>query len=250
MKALGQYLLVDNRRAIVMAFIAMFLPLFGSLIAAIIVAFVTLAKGWRAGLSILVWLALPMVSLLVLRRVGYFDMLFVNCVIVWLAALVLRTTQSWHVTIELSAVVGLLFVCVLHLYVSDVKHLWQLFFADYLQQYAAMTGDMSAKQMMQSFVIIAPYASGLIALQSMVSVWLPTYLGRSWWKSMITLGKLEIPGKLRLVVITAATALVLGAALISPATLMDCLPIIMILLASLLISLIKTWVLRQRHALG
>ena len=73
MRKLGGYLLANNRRAAILAFVCALLPLIGlpgDLLTAILVGFITLRKGAKAGLFLLAFVALPTISFLVARPSG------------------------------------------------------------------------------------------------------------------------------------------------------------------------------------
>ncbi|MBU0456172.1 MAG: hypothetical protein ABIH77_01680 [Pseudomonadota bacterium] len=124
-KRFSQFVISSRTNAIMMALIFMALPLFGWLGVAV-VALVTLRKGIYEGFIVLLWSALPFVVLLVAMKDWWPFLIAIgfNAVVVWLLAIVYQRYHRWALTIEISALLGVLIVCCIHLFVGDLQHWW------------------------------------------------------------------------------------------------------------------------------
>jgi len=192
MKKLGEYLLANNMRAAIVALLCTLLPLVelpGGFIAAIIVGLVTLRKGSKAGLYVLAFVALPAISLLVLRRFEYglFDILLARCILVWIFALVLRRWNSWIFVLEIMAVIGAIAVLLVHAIVPDIKlvltNVLTQAYKNFALSGALQIPSNKAAEYIQQLV---PFATGSAAFLLFFGVFLQLLLAR-WWQSIIFL---------------------------------------------------------------
>ncbi len=192
MKKLGEYLLANNMRAAIVAFLCTLLPLIalpGGFIAAIIVGLVTIRKGSKAGLFVLAFVALPAISLLVLRQFEYglFDILLARCILVWIFALILRRWNSWTLVLEIMAVVGVVAVIIVHLFVPDIKQIWTTALTHYYKEFALSGLLQLTPEKTASFINhVVPFATGSAAFLLFFGIFVQLLLAR-WWQSVIFL---------------------------------------------------------------
>ncbi len=181
----AQFLLKNNTNA---AFVALLFALFpfvnlplGGFFAALIVGLVTLQKGAKDGFVILLWVALPVTALLLLKRIGLFDMLFLRCVLVWLFAIVLSKKHGWVPVLALSLLLGFIAVMVLHFVLGDPSAWWLHKFQGYLNV-AQQAGELQVTQqeINHAMGLLAPVASGLVVLGVSFSTLFVLIFARAW----------------------------------------------------------------------
>ena len=236
MRKLGEYLLASNRRAAIIAFLCALLPLIGlpgNLLTAILVGFITLRKGYKAGLFVLTFVALPAISFLVAHRIEYstvYALLLMQCALVWVFALVLRRTYSWRFVLELAAILGILVVIGVHLFVPDVKQLWIKLVNQMVAHYDTVSFNLTKAYLTELIQKFAPVATGTAITGLTLKIVIQLFLAR-WWQSAIF-----SPGSLRKafvqIRISRIFALLLIAAAIGlywqPAWLLDAAPILVL----------------------
>jgi hypothetical protein len=125
MRNLAEYVLQKRRHAVLLALLFTFIPLMGWVSDAIM-ALVTLRKGAKEGAIVLLWITLPY---LVLAFLSY-PTLFVYAIlggscVVFLSALILRSTHSWGNVLQYIVIAGIIVVAIVH-----------IFMPEYLQQIA------------------------------------------------------------------------------------------------------------------
>lgn len=189
MRKVGELLLASNRNAAIAAFLCTLMPLIklpGGFFAAIIVALVTLQKGFKAGLIILAWVALPAVSLLFLHRWGVFDVLLVRCLLVWLFAGILGSSAgSWRLILEISALLGFFMVVGLHLFIPDLKAWWSQQLTHYFREMGiASAWKLTPEKMNLLINKVAPIATGIVYVVVMMGSLLQLLLAR-WWQAFL-----------------------------------------------------------------
>lgn len=195
MRKIGEFLLARDGNAALVAFLFTLLPLLGvpgGFIALIIVGFVTLCRGPRSGLFVLIWVALPAIALLYLRRFSILDILLLRCVLVWLLAYALRRLGSWRAVFEVATVIGVLSVIGVHLFVPDIEAWWTLHLTKFIADVGSMTSwQMAARQTELLVKMFAPMATGVTAFIVLFGSWLLLFLAR-WWQTTI-----YYPGRLQ-----------------------------------------------------
>lgn len=190
MQRIGQYLVEKPLHAGWVALLFTLLPLIGipggGLVAGIIVGLVTLTKGWRQGFLVLLWVAIPAVSLLLLKQFGGFDTILVRSSLAWVLAGVLGQTRSWRLSLELLAVLGLLAVTVVHLLLPNPTAWWtQVLIAD-IQRFNQAAGSLlSSADVQQLAMRFAPVATGFLAFVTMLLLFIQLVVAR-WWHSVIS----------------------------------------------------------------
>ena len=133
-------MLTKDVHAAAVAFICALLAVFHfplGFVAAIIVGLLTLQKGLKSGLFVLSWVALPPIALLVLHKIGLFDLLFFRCVGIWLLAGLLRRFNAWGLVLEVIAFVGVAVVLSLNHFVPHLQAWWSTELTGYIQHMIA-----------------------------------------------------------------------------------------------------------------
>ncbi len=188
MRKIGEFLLAKDLHAAGIAFLCTLLPLIklpGGFLASIVVGLVTLRKGWRSGLFVLAWVALPAVALLFLKRFGVFDILLLRCMLVWLFAIVLSQYRSWGLILEFAAVLALVAIAGVHLIVPDVHAWW----AAHLQQYLQEAGKeanvkIPAADLKILMERVVPIATGVLGFFIILGTFVQLVLAR-WWQAYL-----------------------------------------------------------------
>ncbi len=246
MKKLGQWLLAKDINASIVAFICALLPaitLPGEFFASIIVALVTLRKGAKSGLFVLLWVALPAIAMILIGKLSLFDVMLARCVLVWALALVLRQMRSWSLVVMLLAVVGGLGVVFFHAWVADPVSFWSAKLSVYFLQMAREL-PLPANDVQANVQMIAGFATGLLAFVVIAGLFLQVFLARCWQASLFN------PGGLRKEAVTirvnpyASLVLVLAfvAAYFKVAIVVDMLPVLLIPFIVAGLSFIHWWV--------
>lgn len=190
MKKFGGFLLAKDANAALIAFFFALLPVFNiptGLFAGVILGLVTLQKGAKSGLFVLAWIALPTIALLVLRKVGLFDLLLVRCVLVWFFAALLRRT-SWSMMLELVAVTGAIVVVVLHALVPHLQQWWMQQLTAYLHKIMAGDHLKLAATPAEFAAKLAPMATGLSAFFFLLSALIELIFARYWQYGLFSPG--------------------------------------------------------------
>jgi uncharacterized protein YybS (DUF2232 family) len=190
---LGHWLLSKNIHAGIIAFVCTLLPLVGlpgAFLASIIVALVTLRKGYRSGLIVLAWVAVPAIAILYLHEVGSFDVLLVRCIIVWMLAGLLKNTKSWPQVLYLMVIIGVIGVSAFHLLVSDPIGWWSVRISAYLAS-LAKEAAVPAKDLLVHTKSIATIATGITTFVVLIGIFLQLLIARFWQAAMFNKGGLR-----------------------------------------------------------
>jgi hypothetical protein len=185
-----------RQQAALVAFILSWIPLLGW-VAVIIMALVTLRKGAKAGAVILAVVLIP--DLWAMIAHGHVGLVFVNVlygsVLVYAAAVMLRTWPSWSMLLQVVTLFGIASVLMLHLVVPDMQAWWVKYYQHLLAMMAKAGQDLGnlkvafAKQGVLEFV--AKLSTGLVLASALAGSLLNLVLAR-WWQ-----GILFNPGGLR-----------------------------------------------------
>ncbi len=189
MRFLATFIMHGRMQAIAVAATCLMLSLLLpplSLLAAAVVALVSLRMGWREGLNTLVAgaLAAGLLGAIVLGNfilpVGYGLMLWLP---VWGAALVLRQSRDLGWTLEAVTLLGLLGVVFIYLVSPAPAAFWQ----ERIQQVFGSLGvqaGLDPDQWKTRVDTIARYMTGVMAAGMVSSLALSLLLGR-WWQSLL-----------------------------------------------------------------
>jgi hypothetical protein len=179
----AEYVLRGRREAVMCALIFSAIPFMGWLGMATM-ALVALRKGAVEGLFILMWIALPSLVLAVLGHpVSFLYGIIGGGMVVWLLAIVLRSTASWLMVLQLATLIGLFAVLIVHLWIDDVPAYW----VGVLQQIVKPLGASLKQQQLDVASVIgmmSQFATGLIVVFFALSNLTILLIGR-WMQSLI-----------------------------------------------------------------
>ncbi len=181
---LAEYIMRGRLQAIlvaaVLAIVSLAMPPI-SIVSSASVALVTLRRGAREGLFVLVC------STTVTGVLGYFLLnsfqfgLLYGAVLwapIWLISIVLREGRYLSLTVEIAVLIGVLGVAGFYLFIEDPAALWQSFLPQMIPA-NAHTDDI------QPILDLLPrYMTGIIAAASVFGLLFGLFLGR-WWQALL-----------------------------------------------------------------
>ncbi len=230
------------------ALICAILPLIsipGGFLAAILIGFVTLCRGYKAGLLVMIGVAIPVVIIAVWKQTVLFDVVLLRCILVWVLALILRSTVSWRLTLETMTILGILTVLGFHLVLEDVPGWWSVT----LQRYetflsSILSGQVTEDRVHEMVTQIIPIATGLFTALMLLGAFCELLLARWWQAALFRPGGLakefiEIRAGLILAGILTITVVT---ALFGVGFAIDLLPVVILPLTISGLSLLHKWV--------
>jgi len=158
-----------------------------SIVSSASVALVTLRRGSKEGLYVLICACLAAGVLSTLLLGGYqFALLYglVLWVPVWLIALVLREGRHLGVAIEIAILLGIAAVIGFYLYQTDVAQFWRQILEVMIQPMLAANPDVPIESLRQSADVFAHYMTGGIAAGTVYGLLFGLFLAR-WWQSVL-----------------------------------------------------------------
>lgn len=158
-----------------------------SIVSSASVALVTLRRGSKEGLYVLICACLAAGLLSTLLLGGYqFALLYglVLWVPVWLIALVLREGRHLGVAIEIAILLGIGAVIGFYLYQTDVAQFWRQILEVMIQPMLAANPDVPIESLQQSADVFAHYMTGGIAAGTVYGLLFGLFLAR-WWQSVL-----------------------------------------------------------------
>lgn len=190
MQSLGRYLLRKDLYAnlLVLLFSLLgVLELPGSFMAGVLVGFITLTKGPRAGLVLLAWALLPAFAQLLHGHYGLYDLGVLRCALVWVVALLLRhPLGSWGRVLQFLAVTGLLVVLGFHWQVQNPEAWWVArlspLLTDLRQDFVVA---LKAEDIDRALHWLAALGTGLMVAATLLGIVLELFLARWWQKSAV-----------------------------------------------------------------
>jgi hypothetical protein len=202
---LTEYLFKHRAQAIALTFLVTFIPVIG-IIGILIAALVTLRKGVAEGAIFTFAATLPyaisfyvtgghgaVVPLVVWAAVGV--AVFSN-LLTWVFAIMLLRGTTWSVILQLSALIGVLVISVIHLAYPDVASWWGVQLQAYYEQASSMTGFLkppgdSLDMQLEAINVTKQYATGMMVAAVLFNALLQLIAAR-WWQSIV-----YMPGTLR-----------------------------------------------------
>ncbi len=160
------------------------------LIGAAIIALLTLRSGAIAGVNALL---LGAVSLTVIFAIAGMPPVisFAAGIAQWspvyLLALVLRISRSWSMTLQVSAIIGLLGVLALHLAFPDIEQSWRQLLNEYLRPVLAQSGK-PGKDIEPLLASLAARMTGLLWASMLLSSLMALMLGRQMQAALFNPG--------------------------------------------------------------
>lgn len=231
----GLYLIGKRQNAIWVALLCSLLP-FLELptiwISQVILALITLHKGAKEGVWILMWIALPALALYIdgdpMLLLGVVLLRAVN---IWWMAWLLRQTSSWAKTLLVAALAGVLGVVVVHLMLGDVAGWWHQELTSYWQNIIdAFNIPNSSADAKQSLHFVVQFATGALIVTLLLLDLTILLLARAWQAKLVNPGGLRKElGQIRIDPVTSlALLLCLGAGFAGSALALDMLPIVIL----------------------
>lgn len=154
------------------------------LIVSAILALVTFANGFLAGLAVIGWMIIPFVAQLVLRQFGItFEIeigLLVFCLLIFTVALLYRSMRNWVTVFWCVASFGVLLLSVIHIYIPNLADYWHGFFhaqMDLLQKNGILP---QTAQLRDGIDLLMPWMSGILLTGLMFFVLIYTLIGQRW----------------------------------------------------------------------
>lgn len=177
MRALAEYVMKGRAQAVFAAVLATTTVLF-AWVGAAIVALVILRQGLQRGMSVLLWVLLPAMVLTVWGDTGPLTTVLGAT----LLAAVLRSTQSWSLTLLTAVVSGVITGLVLQL-------IGQAYIAEILRFVSELITQMQSQASAGGEPVTLPVPTamqilGLLALGNAITVTLCLILAR-WWQALL-----------------------------------------------------------------
>lgn len=178
------FLLAKDINAALVAFACMmltFLGIPGELLASVIVALVTLRKGYISGAVVLAFVALPAVGFLLHRQWSPFDFMFIECVLVWFLAILFRRYQSWTLNFDVMVLGSLVALLIFHWCVPNTGKFWMDLILSFAKDLSATTHmDVNLTELANAIQPFLPYLTGLILFSICTILFLELCVARRW----------------------------------------------------------------------
>lgn len=158
-----------------------------SIVSSASVALVTLRRGAKEGLYVLLCACLAAAALSIILKIGYqfaFVYGMVLWVPVWLISIVLREGRHLGVALEIAVLLGAVAVLVFYLYQPNPAQLWGEVLKVMMQPIMAARPDVSAEQIKNSAQVFAHFMTGAIAAGSVYGLLFGLLLAR-WWQAAL-----------------------------------------------------------------
>ena len=179
-KQWGEWLNAKQFHAGIVAFICMMTSLIylpGTFLASVIIAFTTLRSGFRFGLSVLAWVAIPAIALGLRGDLSAFAMSLLHCLIIFALALMLRHTHNWNNVLLIMTVVFVAFIGLAHLLVPEVSLVWNKILSQFMQNWIA-EGQTEPSYWPEAVSIFSKVGTGVVAFVLMSSMLLELMIAR------------------------------------------------------------------------
>jgi hypothetical protein len=181
LKSFAHYLLKKRSNAAWVA-LAFSIPAFLSTFSMVIVGLVTLRKGAKEGLYVLIWAALPFIAhAYVAKSMAFFITALSSFVFFWLFAWLLKRYGSWSLVLQVAAIFGVIIVAGAHVVYGDVTQIWQSYLSEVVQRSPMFENvEISSVSMHK----IASIATGVELLFAMMAIMLKLVVAR-WWQASV-----------------------------------------------------------------
>ncbi len=192
MKLLGQYLLAEKYKSVAMlsliTVMSLLIPPLTYIISAIPYSLITLRKGGKYSLEVMIY------TLLLISIFGYFSRIGLGLgatlttsiwLPVWLSSMVLRLSESQAWSVMIAGGIGILFVLVLSPFNQELSEWWQS------SIYALLEKSLSATELTQIQAVldtILPLISGIMAAGVVISLIISVLMARAWQSALFNPG--------------------------------------------------------------
>jgi len=158
-----------------------------SIVSSASVALVTLRRGGKEGLYVLLCGCLAAAVLSVFLKIGYQFALLYGLVLwmpVWLISIVLREGKHLGVAIEIAVLLGIAAVLGFYIYQPQPAQLWGGVLATMMQPMLEAKPEVPVEQIKQTAQVFAHFMTGAIAAGSVYGLLFGLFLAR-WWQSAL-----------------------------------------------------------------
>lgn len=184
MSAISEFLLKKDINAALTAFgcvMLTFVGIPGEVLAAVIIALCTMMKGYKSGAVVLAFVALPGVAFLLHKEVSPFDIVFVQCIGVWLLAGLHQKLKSWRLIFEVMALGGVLLLALFHLFVPDTAQFWITMMTKLMTELNTnLSANLNVNEIVTTLRPLAPYMTGLLLFSVSSLIFIELLLARRW----------------------------------------------------------------------
>ena len=190
MKFLAAYIMKGRLQAMTVAAALALLSLAFppvSIVSSASVALVTLRRGGKEGLYVLLCACLAAAVLSTFLKIGYQFALLYGLVLwmpVWLISIVLREGKHLGVAIEIAVLLGVAAVLGFYLYQPQPAQLWGGVLAAMMQPMLEAKPDVPVEQIKQTVQVFAHFMTGAIAAGSVYGLLFGLFLAR-WWQAAL-----------------------------------------------------------------
>jgi hypothetical protein len=158
-----------------------------SIVSSASVALVTLRRGGKEGLYVLLCACLAAAVLSMLLTVGYQFALLYGLVLwtpVWLISIVLREGRNLGVAIEIAALLGVALVLALYLFQLIPEQVWNGLLSVMAQAMQEARPDMPAEDVKHTMMVFSHFKTGTVAAGSVYGLLFGLFLAR-WWQAAL-----------------------------------------------------------------
>lgn len=158
-----------------------------SIVSSASVALITLRRGGREGLYVLVCACLAAAVLSSLLSIGYQFALLYGAVLwtpVWMISMVLREGRQLATAIEIAVLLGLVGVVGFYMLQPQPVQIWSEMLSAMVQPMLDANPDVPADQVKQSTQMFAHFMTGAIAAGSVYGLLFGLFLAR-WWQAAL-----------------------------------------------------------------
>lgn len=190
MQFLAAYIMKGRFQAMTVASVLALLSLAfppASIVSSASVALVTLRRGGKEGLYVLLSACLAAAILSVFLKIGYqFALLYglVLWVPIWLISIVLREGRHLGVAIEIAVLLGIVAVLGFYLYQGQPAEVWRGVLEVMMQPMLDARHDVPVEQVKHSIQVFAHFMTGAIAAGSVYGLLFGLFLAR-WWQAAL-----------------------------------------------------------------
>ena len=158
-----------------------------SIVSSASVALVTLRRGGKEGMYVLLFACLAAAILSMFLKIGYQFALLYGLVLwtpVWLISIVLREGRNLGVAIEIAVLLGAAAVLGFYLYQPNPVQVWGGVLSVMMQPMLEARPDMAVGDIKQSIQVFAHFMTGAIAAGSVYGLLFGLFLAR-WWQAAL-----------------------------------------------------------------
>ncbi len=199
LQRLTNYLLSHRWQAVLLTFLITYIPVIG-LGSILIAGLVTLCVGIFEGAVFTIAATLPYVFVFFSNSSQEAIPLIIWATVIlsisgnlltWIFAVMLRRNCSWSQILQIAALLGVLFISVLHLVYPDIANWWGSELQFFYKQPLALTGFIQSDQpialgesQLDTINVIKHFATGIVVAFVLLSAVTQVIVAR-WWQSVV-----------------------------------------------------------------